>query len=111
MKITKINTKIGEFGAPVSVELNAVVERMCSSRNKETADRIAAIALKSRLMMQQGMPHNTRKTTSGLPLPATISVSASRQVTHSQTAHFNADYASCTTLTFKALTSMTAQAA
>ena len=30
MKITKINTKIGEFGAPVSVELNAVVERMCS---------------------------------------------------------------------------------
>ena len=71
----------------VSVELNAVVERMCSSRNKETADRIAAIALKSRLMMQQGMPHNTRKTTSGLPLPATISVSASRQVTNSQTAH------------------------
>ena len=87
MKITKVNTKIGEFGAPVSVELSAIVERMRSSKNKEAADRIAAIALKSRLMMQQGIPHNTRKTTSGLPLPATISVSASRQAANSQTAH------------------------
>ncbi|MBQ8712557.1 MAG: hypothetical protein IJ551_07045, partial [Prevotella sp.] len=67
MKITKVNTKIGEFGAPVSVELSAIVERMRSSKNKEAADRIAAIALKSRLMMQQGMPHYALKEADLLP--------------------------------------------
>ena len=28
MKITKIKTRMGEFGAPVSTELEAIVERM-----------------------------------------------------------------------------------
>jgi len=56
MKITKIQTKAGQFRAPVSTELSVVVERMRSPKTKEAADRIAAIALQSRLMMQHGMP-------------------------------------------------------
>ena len=56
MRITKVNTKGGQFGTPVSTELSAIVERMRSPRTKESADRIATIALKSRLMIQQGMP-------------------------------------------------------
>ena len=56
MKITKIKTKAGEFGTPVSTELSAIVERMRSKETKEVADRIANIALHSRLMMQQGGP-------------------------------------------------------
>ena len=56
MKITKIQTKAGQFRVPVSTELSAVVERMRSPKTKEAADRIAAIALQSRLMMQQDAP-------------------------------------------------------
>ena len=67
MRITKINTKIGEFGAPVSTELSPIVERMRAAKTKEAADRIAAVALKSRLMMQQGMPYYHLKETDLLP--------------------------------------------
>ena len=56
MKITRIKTKGGEFGAPVSIELSTIVEQMSSEKNKAVADRIAAIALQSRLMMKQGTP-------------------------------------------------------
>ena len=56
MKITKIKTTMGQFGSPISTELSDIVERMRSPRTKETADRIAAIALHSRLAMQQGAP-------------------------------------------------------
>ena len=43
MKITKIKTRAGEFGAPVTTDLDSVVERMRSMENKEVADKIAAI--------------------------------------------------------------------
>ena len=56
MKITKTKTRTGEFGAPVSTELNAVVERMRSEEIKEQADRIAAMTLKSRIVAEQGIP-------------------------------------------------------
>ena len=45
MKITKIKTKMGEFGAPVSVDLSAVVERMRSPEIKAEASKIAAVTL------------------------------------------------------------------
>lgn len=67
MKITKIKTKSGEFGAPVSIELSAIVERMCSKETKEAADRIANIALRSRLMIQQGGPRLLLEDTERLP--------------------------------------------
>ena len=67
MKITKIITKGAQFGAPVSTELEAVVERICSPKTKEVADRIAAITLHSRLMMEQGSPRYLIKDTEQLP--------------------------------------------
>ena len=54
MKITRIRTKIGEFGAPVSTELSTIIERIRSTETKEAADRIARIALQSRLSRGQG---------------------------------------------------------
>lgn len=56
MKITKIKTKTGKPGTPVTTELDTIVERMRSEDTKETAARIAAITLKSRLAMEQGAP-------------------------------------------------------
>ena len=56
MKITKLKTNIGEFGTPVSTELDAIVERMRSEDTKAMADRIRAIALRSRLAMAEGAP-------------------------------------------------------
>ena len=56
MKITKIKTKVGEFGSPVSAELSAIVKKMQSHKTKEVAARIAATALQQRLAMQQGAP-------------------------------------------------------
>ena len=67
MKITKIKTKLGTFGNPVSVEIRAIVERMRSPRTKEVADRIAAIALRSRLAMQQGAPRYMLNDANRLP--------------------------------------------
>ena len=67
MKITKIITKGAQFGAPVSTELEAVVERIRSPKTKEVADRIAAITLHSRLMMEQGSPRYLIKDTEQLP--------------------------------------------
>ena len=32
MKITKIKTRLGEFGAPVTTELDGIVERMRSTK-------------------------------------------------------------------------------
>ena len=55
MKITKIKTKAGEFGSPVSAELSAIVERMRSDDTKAAADLIARGCLLSRLAMAQGM--------------------------------------------------------
>lgn len=67
MKITKIKTKAGTFGSPVSAELGAIVERMQSADIKASADRIAAIALHSRLMMEQGAPRYFIEDTDRLP--------------------------------------------
>ena len=67
MKITKIKTRIGELGAPISVELSAIVERMRSEESKGAADRIAAVALASRLAMAEGLPRYVLKDTDLLP--------------------------------------------
>ena len=67
MKITKIKTSFGTFGAPVSVEMDTIVEKMRSPKTKELADRIAAIALQSRLAMQQGAPRYPIADTNRLP--------------------------------------------
>ena len=56
MKITKVNTKGGRFGSPVTTELNAIVERMQSPKTQEAAERIAATALRSRIAIEQGAP-------------------------------------------------------
>ena len=56
MKITKVKTTMGRFGAPITTDISAIVERMRSPKTKETVDRIAAIALRSRLAMKQGAP-------------------------------------------------------
>ena len=56
MKITKVKTTMGSFGSPVTTDISAIVERMRSPKTKEAADRIAAVALQSRLAMQQGTP-------------------------------------------------------
>ena len=56
MKITKIKTTNGNFGTPVTTDLGAIVERMRSPKTKDTADRIAEVALQSRIAMQQGAP-------------------------------------------------------
>ncbi len=67
MKITKINTRIGEFLTPVSTELSTMVDRMKDPKTKKTAGRIAAVAFQSRLMMQQGMPRYQISDTDKLP--------------------------------------------
>ena len=67
MKITKIKTKMGEPRFPVSTELDAVVERMRSEENKEAARCIAAITLKSRLMIDKGLPRFFLEDTDRLP--------------------------------------------
>ena len=56
MKITKIKTKGGAFGSPVSTELDTIVERMRSDETKAAANHIAKGSLHSRLAMAQGMP-------------------------------------------------------
>ena len=67
MKITKIKTTYGTLGAPVSVEMDTIVEKMRSPKTKVVADRIAAIALQSRLAMQQGAPRYLIADTNRLP--------------------------------------------
>ena len=67
MKITKIKTRIGEFGSPISVELSTIVERMRSDVTKPAAERIAAVALTSRLAMAEGMPRYFIKEADQLP--------------------------------------------
>jgi predicted P-loop ATPase len=66
-KITKIKTRLGELGAPVSVELDTIVERMQSDMTKAAADRIARVALASRLAMAEGMPRYVIRDTDRLP--------------------------------------------
>ena len=67
MKITKIKTSLGQFGSPVTTELSAVVERMRSPQTKEAADRIASIALRSRIAMEEGVPRYQLNDTDKLP--------------------------------------------
>ena len=67
MKITKIKTSAGRLGTPVTTELEAVVERMRSLKTKEAADRIAAIALQSRIAIEKGAPRYLLKDADRLP--------------------------------------------
>ena len=67
MKITKLKTKYGEFGRPVSTGLDAVVERMRSDDTKIAADRIRGIALHMRLMEEKGMPRYIMEDADRLP--------------------------------------------
>ena len=54
MKITKIKTMLGALGAPISVEMDAIVAKMRSPSTKEVASRGAVVALRSRLAMEKG---------------------------------------------------------
>ena len=56
MKITKVSTKAGEMRTPATIGIDDIVERMRSPKTKDITDRIAAVALRSRLAMQQGAP-------------------------------------------------------
>ena len=56
MKITKIKTRVGELGAPITTDLETIVERMRSDITKDAAKRVASVALHSRLAEAQGMP-------------------------------------------------------
>ena len=85
MKITKIKTTMGQFGSPIAIELSDIVERMRSPRTKETADRIAAIALHSRLAMQQGAPRYMLSDANRLPYLA-FSVTFSNRSLNNPTA-------------------------
>ena len=67
MKITKVKTRLGEFGSPVSTELDAIVERMRSEDTKADVERIRGVALHSRLMMEEGAPRFLLKDTDRLP--------------------------------------------
>lgn len=67
MKITKLKTKYGEFGKPVSTELEAVVERMRSEDTKAAADRIRMVTLHSRLAMKEGTPRYILEENDRLP--------------------------------------------
>ena len=67
MKITKVNTTAGQFRSPISTELSTVIERMQEPKTKEAADRIASIAMQSRLLMEQGMPKYFIRDTDSLP--------------------------------------------
>lgn len=67
MKITKIKTKYGEFGSPVSTDLDAVVERMRSEETKAAGDKIRHVALHMRLMTEKGMPRYTMEDADRLP--------------------------------------------
>jgi len=67
MNITKIYTKLGEMQSAVTTKLEAVVERMRSDETKEAANKISAIALHSRLSMEQGAPRYHLKDTNRLP--------------------------------------------
>ena len=67
MKITKIKTKIGVFGPPVSVEIENIVERMRSAKTQGIAQRVAAAALHSRLSSRQGSPRYMLTDTDRLP--------------------------------------------
>ena len=67
MKITKIKTTMGNFGTPVTTEIDAIVERMREPKTREIADRIAATALQSRIAMQKGAPHYMLADTNRLP--------------------------------------------
>ena len=67
MKITKLKTKLGTFGSPVSTELSNMVERMRSEDIKDAADRLRTIALQSRLAIGQGTPRYYLKDADQLP--------------------------------------------
>ena len=56
MKITKVSTKAGEMRTPATIGIDDIVERMRSPKTKDITDRIAAVALRSRLARQQGAP-------------------------------------------------------
>jgi hypothetical protein len=67
MKITKIKTKYGEFGSPLTTGLEAIVERMRSETIKTDAERIRNVALQSRMMMENGAPRYLLKDADRLP--------------------------------------------
>ena len=51
MKITKLKTRYGEFGSPVSTDLETIIERMRSEDSKAATETIRRAALQLRLMM------------------------------------------------------------
>ena len=54
MKITKVRTKKGDFCAPVSTSLEAVVSRMQQAKTKDVAEVVERNAIVGRLMEEEG---------------------------------------------------------
>ena len=67
MKITKIKTRGGELGAPVTTDFDTIVERMRSDDTNDAAKRVSSVALASRLAEAQGMPRYYIKDADDLP--------------------------------------------
>jgi hypothetical protein len=67
MKITKVKTKYGEFGSPVSTELEAIIERMRSDETRAAAERIRNVAMQSRLTIENGAPRYILEDADRLP--------------------------------------------
>ena len=67
IKITKIKTRGGELGVPVTTDLDTIVERMRSDDTKDAAKRVGTVALHSRLAEAQGMPRYYIKDADDLP--------------------------------------------
>ena len=66
-KITKVKTKIGELGTPVTTEFETVVERMRSDATSDAAKRVASVVLHYRLAENEGMPRYYIKDADDLP--------------------------------------------
>ena len=67
MKITKLKTQYGEFGSPVSTDLDTVIERMRSEETKAAADAIRKATLNMRLQKEKGMPRYYLQDADSLP--------------------------------------------
>jgi len=66
-KITKVKTKIGELGTPVTTEFETIVERMRSDATSDAAKRVASVVLHYRLAENEGMPRYYIKDADDLP--------------------------------------------
>ena len=67
MKITKIRTKLDEFGLPATVNLDDIVERMRSDTDKAVVNKLRGLTMQSRLMMEKGSARYTIRAIDRMP--------------------------------------------